>query len=1156
MRKRLTAFAALLGITASLAVMPPATVHAEFRKIAEKDYESMTQHFKHLDISGVANRGFADDVAADGVGGWSDQGPENDLSSFDLRGVNKLCGVEFNIIEPNDNKGKSCLVLRGQNDQNVPTSAEIPVDDKVAGVYFLHASAWLSDVVGRYVFVYEDGSEEPVTLRGNKDVFNWWGSGNGDYTLTAWSGENKSTSMVSLYMFCCANPQPSKKVKLIRAETDGDKAYLMLVAATVTDAGPYMMEPDDTNPDMSNWYAYEPSKMGEVVDTPLDFSYLLDAPAGKHGYIRAQGDDLYFEDGTKAYFWGAVMTGEDFIGLSKEQLEQLARRVAAYGLNVIRFHHMDSNFTAPKYIFKSGNRDLEFRPSSMDTFCFFLNELKKNGVYWMIDQTVGRSPNEDNNDIPGWQGALGSKGPAWFDAREQELRMQYSEKLLTWNNPYTGMTIGEDPSLILVDYENENDLTGAFSIAEKFSYFNDELKDLFIDWLKERYKTDEALKAAWDDDSGKIGLQAWEGISKGELEIVSSRSKYTDARQQDIVRFCIDLAIDYSNRYTEFIRSLGVKALITPNTNWGNLPINAYIHAACADYSDIHSYWTLTTLGGFNEGNLLNYNGPVSCMSVKTAQFIGDLANCRIYGMPWTISEWNSCAVNPTQVEGCLLVSAFASMQNWTPFIFEYGGGTFSYMDRPASRVLKINHGLVLQDNNILINEFMLENNPAKMAVMPSCAAIRLRCDVKEPDKGYYVRTSAQDAAEVKSISRDVGIGAIGKTGLMYDVRDYDPNKIDNDVLYLEKKAKKDKTPYVSVTGEMSTDLNNQIFKINTEMSQAAVGYMFGTVQEFDDFKFEIDNKFAHVGITSLSKDEPIYSCDSLLLSVAGDQRNSGEVRSSDQRKVISTGHSPILIEQITGKVTLKSKDDFEVYTLSSGGKRIKRANTAKDKDGNTVIYLSVNDHAMNYEIVRTKKNGESKPNEKIVFSENKIESVFTDVGFDHWANKEITRLALLEYIDLNWDGEFKPEENITKGTALKWIINTSGLNKKSAKENFADIDENDPDARFYGIAKTLGLIGGDENGNLNKDNAITRAEVMAAMEKAIKLTKQRQSGITGTEKTSYSDWDDVAADKQGAAEFMLAQGYVKDLWQGVLEPEKAVTRAELAHILFGMLWY
>ena len=158
MRKKITAFAAALSITASLVVMPPASVHADFKKIDEKDYESMTQHFKHLDLSGVANRGFADDVAGDGVGGWSDQGSENDLSSFDLRGVNKLCGVEFNIIDPDKNGGKSCLVLRGQNDQNVPTSAEIPVDDKIAGVYFLHASAWLSDIVGRYVFVYEDGS--------------------------------------------------------------------------------------------------------------------------------------------------------------------------------------------------------------------------------------------------------------------------------------------------------------------------------------------------------------------------------------------------------------------------------------------------------------------------------------------------------------------------------------------------------------------------------------------------------------------------------------------------------------------------------------------------------------------------------------------------------------------------------------------------------------------------------------------------------------------------------------------------------------------------------------------------------------------------------------------------------------------------------------
>lgn len=34
----------------------------------------------------------------------------------------------------------------------------------------------------------------------------------------------------------------------------------------------------------------------------LNYSHLLDAPAGKHGFVEAKKGHLYFEDGTRARF--------------------------------------------------------------------------------------------------------------------------------------------------------------------------------------------------------------------------------------------------------------------------------------------------------------------------------------------------------------------------------------------------------------------------------------------------------------------------------------------------------------------------------------------------------------------------------------------------------------------------------------------------------------------------------------------------------------------------------------------------------------------------------------------------------------------------------------------------------------------------------------
>lgn len=39
----------------------------------------------------------------------------------------------------------------------------------------------------------------------------------------------------------------------------------------------------------------------------LNFSWLLDAPAGKHGFVEVKNGHMYFEDGTRAKFIGFNM---------------------------------------------------------------------------------------------------------------------------------------------------------------------------------------------------------------------------------------------------------------------------------------------------------------------------------------------------------------------------------------------------------------------------------------------------------------------------------------------------------------------------------------------------------------------------------------------------------------------------------------------------------------------------------------------------------------------------------------------------------------------------------------------------------------------------------------------------------------------------------
>ena len=115
------------------------------------------QNFTFVDLRGVATRAFADEVSGDGGGGWSDQGPTNDMSIFKSYGTQNFAGIEFDIINPKENDQKSCIMMKGRGDINCPSDIEIPVNATAKGIYFLNCCPYGSKglTVGTYTMVYD-----------------------------------------------------------------------------------------------------------------------------------------------------------------------------------------------------------------------------------------------------------------------------------------------------------------------------------------------------------------------------------------------------------------------------------------------------------------------------------------------------------------------------------------------------------------------------------------------------------------------------------------------------------------------------------------------------------------------------------------------------------------------------------------------------------------------------------------------------------------------------------------------------------------------------------------------------------------------------------------------------------------------------------------
>ena len=107
--------------------------------------------------------------------------------------------------------------------------------------------------------------------------------------------------------------------------------------------------------------------------------------------------DFIFEDGTKVKFWGTNFNGWGCFP-EKDYAEKLARRLAKIGINIVRFHQLDSEWHTPNiFAFTKGKRvtNGHLDPESMDRLDYLIYCLKKEGIYCYMDMFTYRKFRSD-----------------------------------------------------------------------------------------------------------------------------------------------------------------------------------------------------------------------------------------------------------------------------------------------------------------------------------------------------------------------------------------------------------------------------------------------------------------------------------------------------------------------------------------------------------------------------------------------------------------------------------------------------------------------------------------------------------------------------------------------------------------------------------------
>jgi len=242
-------------------------------------------------------------------------------------------------------------------------------------------------------------------------------------------------------------------------------------------------------------------------ETVVSISGKLDKPAGNLGYVSAGEDGHLYVGGQRMRLLGVNICGGAAFP-SKDEAGEIAARLAKFGINIVRFHHMDASWETFNIYNKTFGDTRHLNPEALDRLDYFISKLKDNGIYVDLNLLVSRGfTNTDGLppeiDVMDWkdQQVLG-----FFVEKVDELEKEYARQLLTHRNSYTGLTYAEDPAVAFVEIVNEQGLIHGWlgGVVDGLpDAFKGELWAKWNRYLSLKYVSDEKLAEAWDGEEGQ-----------------------------------------------------------------------------------------------------------------------------------------------------------------------------------------------------------------------------------------------------------------------------------------------------------------------------------------------------------------------------------------------------------------------------------------------------------------------------------------------------------------------------------------------------------------------------------------------------------------------------------------------------------------------------
>lgn len=664
----------------------------------------------------------------------------------------------------------------------------------------------------------------------------------------------------------------------------------------------------------------------ERVDSPADISFLLDAPAGRDGFIGVGDGHLVKPDGSRFRIWGVNLTGwttGSTLLPPKHEAPVWADALARFGINCVRFHFLDMPTRDPDavespddprrrpagLIDRTADHTQALDPEQLDLFDFFVAELKQRGIYTNLNLNVGRTY-KAGDGVPDWDAVRIWKGMTFVGERLIELQRDYARDLLTHYNPHTQAEYRHEPAVAIVEIVNENSLyefwmrnwlrgertAGGPDLQLDFTpHHADQLDRMYQAWLAENLTSEELAE-----------LRALAGVAPGEpvprlrveqfaeapAEQFHAEGAFYGALERDFFVGMRDYLVD----------ELGVQSLIVgcaDHTYW--IPNQPILQGpAQLDVVDGHVYWQHPAIWGARNTPMVN--DPLSSTIVK-------LARSPIQGKPFTVSEVNHPNPNEYAAEMIPILAAYAAFQDWD--------GIFVYTFEPKA---------LGGHQRFVADSFDITLDPVKMIQMAAGALIFSRPDL-QPARATMTRSySSEQVLETMRMPESARPyftpGFPVSTALRHGVRISSLDGAPTSPFPPDEPG-----PYLADTGELAWHVSPDggLVTIDTDRTQALVGFVTAAGRTTRHLAADVANDFCAIALSSLDG-RPIARSETLLLTACARMQNTG-TRWNDRHTLWETwGEGPTLIEPVTGWIVLTDLQgpvDIQVVALDGADRPI-----------------------------------------------------------------------------------------------------------------------------------------------------------------------------------------------------------------------------------------